>query len=583
MYKYIILLLVPLLLQAEIGKILALKGEVNILRDTQTIKAFTGIDIEEKDIIKTGKAAQIQIMLKDKTAITIGRNSIFEIEEYLYDKTKKSKITMRVKKGIFYAISGKIGKINKNRFKLKTKSASISIRGTHFGGNIGETKETIGCFKGGIGVEAQGTTVDVGAGLMTSFTPGNIPNPPVTLNIAAMKIESKSKSKSSTSSSGDASKTKSESVSTKETSVNDNAPKQEASTPQAEAPSSVEPEVPSSLATDASGVNQENTVDTTVSVAQVVTSTPTIAPVVTTPIVIPNTPPTLSIINQTVDISTRTLSVPFTATDAESTTNTVVLATLFGSAIVNGTNIDYVANTNLNDFFGTDQILLRTTDSGGLITDTTLTLEVEHNLAKIGTGTHEVYRDTYVTFGVFSLNTIAAGNFLFNDNIVDTATVGYTTFSVAGINGISDFTPTATIDGYITANNIAKYSGILDGIVESGTQAQRVVTGIFDIEIDFNTLTHSGDFSYIAHDQEYTGNLSGIVANTGFTIDTLVNGEIRKLSDGSLVENLAKTSNTSGNFYGPSAEQVSGSIKIQGATSGDKSDLGFSADQISFK
>ncbi|WP_455756942.1 FecR family protein [Sulfurimonas sp.] len=193
MKKYIILLLfLPIILSANIGEILFFKGEVNIIRDKVTLEAFTSIVLEEKDTIKTSENAQAQIVLKDKTSITIGKNTTFKIEEYFYDKEKKSKskVTMKMKKGIFYAVSGKIGKINKSRFKLKTASASISIRGTSFMGNVDETQEIIGCSSGAISVEAQGISVDVRAGQMTSFAQGSIPSPVIKLDTNSMQVES---------------------------------------------------------------------------------------------------------------------------------------------------------------------------------------------------------------------------------------------------------------------------------------------------------------------------------------------------------------------------------------------------------
>jgi len=159
--KFLIFLLLPIVLFANIGKILALQGTVNIVRNGMPIVAFNGIDLEEKDVIKSGPKAQAQIVLTDKTTITIGKNSTFKIEEYFYDKTEQSKLSMKFDNGIFQTVTGKIGKINKNRFKLKTKSTSISIRGTTIVMLLTPTGETIGVLHGEIGISLLSSLVNM--------------------------------------------------------------------------------------------------------------------------------------------------------------------------------------------------------------------------------------------------------------------------------------------------------------------------------------------------------------------------------------------------------------------------------------
>lgn len=183
MLRYITLILIfPLFLFADIGKVLALSGSVQILRDGKTIEAFNGIALEEKDTIISGNNAQAQLMLNDKTTITVGKNSTFKIEEYFYDKTEQSKVTLKMEKGIFRTLTGKIGKINRERFKLKTKSAAISIRGTYVLMNLSDTEEDIGCALGAIYVFAKESGLAIPAGKMTIILPNGVPGPLMNLN-----------------------------------------------------------------------------------------------------------------------------------------------------------------------------------------------------------------------------------------------------------------------------------------------------------------------------------------------------------------------------------------------------------------
>ena len=185
MKRYLLLLLLPILAFANIGKITVLRGDVTITRDGKTIKAHNGSTLEEHDFIKTAKNGKLQIIFKDKTIFTVGRNSTLDIADYLYDEAQpqNSRAQFKVLKGAFTSITGKIGKFNKKKFKLKTKSASIGIRGTIVKAN----QETIMCTQGAIEVTTNtGASVFVKAGQKTSVATG-VPSKPTTITKSDLK------------------------------------------------------------------------------------------------------------------------------------------------------------------------------------------------------------------------------------------------------------------------------------------------------------------------------------------------------------------------------------------------------------
>jgi len=171
MRKYLLLLILPILAFANVGKITVLKGDVKIQRLDKTIQAKSGTVLKKNDFIKTDKTGKVQIVFTDKTVFTIGKNSTLDIADYLYDEAqpKKNKAKFNVLKGAFSSITGRIGKLNKNKFKLKTKSASIGIRGTIIKAN----QEIIMCTEGAITVTTlNGITVRVEAGQKTNVSTG---------------------------------------------------------------------------------------------------------------------------------------------------------------------------------------------------------------------------------------------------------------------------------------------------------------------------------------------------------------------------------------------------------------------------
>ncbi len=176
MKKYIILLLLPILTYASIGKITALKGDVTIKRDAKIMIAKTGTELEKHDFISTSKKGKVQIVFKDRTIFTVGKNSTLDIADYLYDEKqpKSNKAQFNVLKGAFSSITGRIGKLNKSKFKLKTKSASIGIRGTIVKAN----QEVVICTQGAITVTTpNGKTVQVNAGEKTDVSSGTPTTP----------------------------------------------------------------------------------------------------------------------------------------------------------------------------------------------------------------------------------------------------------------------------------------------------------------------------------------------------------------------------------------------------------------------
>jgi len=94
----------------------------------------------------------MQIVFNDETTVTLGANTIFRVDEYLEDE-KNSKVELSVTQGAFKVITGKIGKLAPERFKFRTKSATIGIRGTIFAGQTGHDRfsnDLISCLGGKI-------------------------------------------------------------------------------------------------------------------------------------------------------------------------------------------------------------------------------------------------------------------------------------------------------------------------------------------------------------------------------------------------------------------------------------------------
>lgn len=149
---YLALLFFINALFADIGSVTMLEGEVFVKRANKIYSLNLGTKIEKNDIIETTSNSKAKITFIDNTVITIGKNSRLDIKDYNFiaDKPALAKSEFSITKGAFHAITGKIGKVNPSKFKIKTKNATIGIRGTEIYGN----QDKIICTQGMIFVES---------------------------------------------------------------------------------------------------------------------------------------------------------------------------------------------------------------------------------------------------------------------------------------------------------------------------------------------------------------------------------------------------------------------------------------------
>ena len=147
--KFLLLLLIcSYSLFASIGKVYAIKGKGSFLRSSGTIPITLGATIENEDLIRTSKNTQIQIIFSDRTIITLGDLTEFKIGNYLYDTKENSQVNFTLKKGNLKSITGAIGKLAPERFKVNTKTASIGVKGTTFVLKVAKNTTTLATLSG---------------------------------------------------------------------------------------------------------------------------------------------------------------------------------------------------------------------------------------------------------------------------------------------------------------------------------------------------------------------------------------------------------------------------------------------------
>lgn len=159
---------------ANIGTITLLEGEAFVKRGEETLRLNISDSISNNDFIETKTNSKVKITFIDNTIITIGKESSLKIEDYFFDSNNKNsaKTELSVSKGAFHAITGQIGKVNPDKFKLKTKNATIGIRGTEIYGD----QSRVFCTQGAIFVLSFGETREVSQGFFVNTFDNQIPS-----------------------------------------------------------------------------------------------------------------------------------------------------------------------------------------------------------------------------------------------------------------------------------------------------------------------------------------------------------------------------------------------------------------------
>lgn len=120
----------------SIGVTVALEGKASATEPAGTPRALAiKSDILLNDTVKTEAKSRLQVSLNDNTLLAVGESSDMLIDEYVYNPAKASDNAFGVKmgKGLFRVVTDKITDLNPDRFTVKTRRATIGIRGCDLG------------------------------------------------------------------------------------------------------------------------------------------------------------------------------------------------------------------------------------------------------------------------------------------------------------------------------------------------------------------------------------------------------------------------------------------------------------------
>jgi hypothetical protein len=118
-----------------VGVVAHLSGPLMDRKADGTVKVLgPKSEVESGDTLVSEKNTYAQIRFIDNSEITLRPGTTFRIENFAYeaDKPEGDSAAFSLVKGGLRSLTGLLGKRNKEKFSLKTPTATIGIRGTTF-------------------------------------------------------------------------------------------------------------------------------------------------------------------------------------------------------------------------------------------------------------------------------------------------------------------------------------------------------------------------------------------------------------------------------------------------------------------
>lgn len=136
------LLAVPVTAMAEtaerIGTVSALQGTATAKQGTTAPRVLAvRAPLYRNDVITTAAGSRVALLFNDMTIFTLGPSTTLGISQYLTNRSAE----FALQRGTFRMVSGEIVRRNPEGFNLRTPTATIGIRGTTTGHEIGDNGE----------------------------------------------------------------------------------------------------------------------------------------------------------------------------------------------------------------------------------------------------------------------------------------------------------------------------------------------------------------------------------------------------------------------------------------------------------
>jgi hypothetical protein len=121
---------------AGVGVVANVSGPLSVKKTDGAVRALAvNSAVDSGDTLFTEKDTFARVKFADGGEVTLRPNSQFQVENFRFaeNQAKEDNAVFRLVKGGLRAITGLIGKRNQEKYSMTAPTATIGIRGTHFG------------------------------------------------------------------------------------------------------------------------------------------------------------------------------------------------------------------------------------------------------------------------------------------------------------------------------------------------------------------------------------------------------------------------------------------------------------------
>lgn len=118
---------------AVVGHVKTVSGEAWVGTADAPTPAVAGTPVRVGATMRTGPGATLGVILHDNTVMSFGPETVARIDDYLYEPaTRQGRLAASLVRGTANVISGLIAKLRPDAQTMRTPTATLGIRGTHF-------------------------------------------------------------------------------------------------------------------------------------------------------------------------------------------------------------------------------------------------------------------------------------------------------------------------------------------------------------------------------------------------------------------------------------------------------------------
>jgi hypothetical protein len=121
-------------LAQDVGRVILSVGEVTLVREGRSTPLNIGAEIRSGDRVVTGQTSNAQIRFTDTGIVALRPETDFSVDEYNFrgQQDGSERALFSLLKGGMRTVTGLVGKLNQQNYRVRTPTATIGIRGTHF-------------------------------------------------------------------------------------------------------------------------------------------------------------------------------------------------------------------------------------------------------------------------------------------------------------------------------------------------------------------------------------------------------------------------------------------------------------------